>query len=264
MIQQYYLSIRVIFSLLMLIFSTKRLSAADKEYYFSLGLMRASYQNSDINFRQNRYQRDVRYYQVHAKDDLRLHNFGGYHITELQYDMRFGIDLLDKPHSFELSLTHFTYQADISQSVRKRGLWDGEVVDQVNSFGSDISQWEHSNGLNLLNISWQYAMFEWQMKRIEISLRLRMGGGIGFVNSNNEVFDPSGEKLKYDSKKSLHVGAWNIEQGIGLYSKFWGHYLASLYLTAYYIDVYRIKLIDGEADQKIIAQSYIWALGYQL
>ncbi|MFK7825620.1 MAG: hypothetical protein AB8G05_15825 [Oligoflexales bacterium] len=234
-----------------LIIYTHELNAAtEMDFYASFGFLRANYADSDVHLNQADYDRKITYESLDGHDDMRAYKLNGYHVTNLQYYTRIGW-FYDTNYAIEFGIAHFTYDNDINQKLRRHGKWDGALVDEVDTFGNNFKEWEHSNGINngYIAVGQQYEILT--SGDFAIKSFFRIGAGLAIINSNSEIVNPDGQIDKYISD-DLKLGGFSLLASKALRVSY-RHYFLEPAIEITGIRLQRVEVVNGYAKQDILS-----------
>ena len=191
-----------------------------QRFYFYWGYNRATFARSDIHFSGREY--DFTLFDVVAKDRPSKFNFKLYFgpttITIPQYDWRFGF-FLTRHFALSVGVDHIKYVVVNDQTVRMSGVvsedvskrYAGTYLQRPIRITDDFVRYEHTDGLNLVNLDLEYHLPVVQLAHSKIALHLLTGlGGIWVVpRTDAHVFG-------YGLNNHFHLAGYSLSGKAGL------------------------------------------------
>jgi len=202
------------FGLLLLLSDVAMAADHSQRWYFMWGYNRALYQNSDIHFKGDGY--DFTLLDVKG-DDLPSSFDWKYlfpDVTIPQTVSKVGY-YLDKNHRISFGVDHMKYRVRVDQSVKKTGLdylggsGDGSAATEQ-LLSSSYLKYEHSDGLNYINLGLDSLDSVWRSGSLEFSTFY--GLDVGFVlPRSNVTLGPN--NARYDE---FHLAGYGAAVSVGV------------------------------------------------
>ncbi|MDQ7047779.1 MAG: hypothetical protein Q9M39_09315 [Sulfurovum sp.] len=234
----------------------------DKEgkYFVSWGWNLSDYSKSDISFKGDGYDYTLR--DVSASD--RQTTLGWVYITEQtipQYDIRVGYFFTDTD-SIVFGVDHMKYVVDSPQVVQISGTDHQGVSHSDGSIQLDgFLKFEHTDGLNYINVAYNKFFPIWQDASRQHALTLFAGAGAGVLIPRSNITLIGYEDRKDDFKLAGY--GLDIQGGlhVDLYENFFMRgELKTGYINMPYISTSRNS--RDEASQDFFFAQYSFSLGY--
>ncbi|WP_432410867.1 hypothetical protein [Rasiella sp. SM2506] len=230
------------------------------EFYFYWGWNRSWYGKSDINFKGKDYNFTLS--DVKAKDRQTPFSFGKYlnpgNATIPQYNFRIGYYFKDN-YSFSIGIDHMKYVMVQNQQVLIDGTisnssatYDGSYNDEPITLIEDFLQFEHTDGLNYLNIDIRkhFNLINNTTTSIAIDGMVGIGVGILVPRTNTTLLN----KERYDE---FHVSGYGLNGLIGVKTTFFNWFFIQGELKAGYIGMPNIRTTKFTEDTA--SQDFIFA-----
>lgn len=191
-----------------------------QRFYFYWGYNRATFAKSDIHFSGPEY--DFTLFNVEAKDRPTKFNFKTYFspttISIPQYNYRLGF-FLTRHIALSVGVDHLKYVVVNDQTVRMSGVISEEVSSRYAGsylrrpirLTDDFVRFEHTDGLNLVNLDLEYHLPLLQLARPNVALHVMAGmGGIWVVpRTDAHVFG-------YGLNNKFHLAGYSLAGKAGL------------------------------------------------
>lgn len=247
----------------MLIISIQQADILNKagKYFIYYGYNRATYSNSNIHFKGNTYNYTL--YNVQAKD--RQSNLAWKYLIEItipQYNFRIGY-FLDDTQNISIGVDHMKYVVKVPQKTKINGTdHQGHMHNNNTIELNNFLAFEHTDGLNYINISYNkfYPIWENKLKMQAVSLFVGGGAGIMFPRSNVTLI---GYKSRNDKFKIAGYGA-DVQGGANY--DFTKNFFLRTEFKAGYIDMPYIATTNSSKDtasQNFTFFEYSLSIGYQ-
>ena len=188
------------------------------QWYLLWGWNTEGYTKSKIHFKGNDY--DFTLYKVLAHDSptpIRdLHNSLAFSkLTYPQTNFRLGV-FVSKNHSVSFGVDHMKYVMTQNQTVHMKGSitqpgpFEGEY-DGPKTLTSDFMKFEHTDGLNYINVETE-KYFGWNpFKNFLLRLSAMVGGGMGILFPKTNV-----TMLNYARNDRYHVSGFGLDIKAGV------------------------------------------------
>lgn len=150
------------------------------------GFNRAYFTNSTIDFRGDGYAFTV--HDARASDRPAIGKFADLFNTVAQYNFRLGARV--HPHVFvNAGIDHMKYVLDLGQTAKMSGRIGEDTFDRADTRIGDgpIGNFEHTNGLNLVDVEVGYVREVVATPRKEIAVDVKLSGGVGMVIPKSDV-----------------------------------------------------------------------------
>lgn len=218
--------------------------------YFYWGWNRGWYSNSDITFNGDNYNFtleevvskdrqddfELKTYLNPAKATIPQYNFRvGYFITN-NYNISFGID-------------HMKYVMVQDQVVRISGninntgtQYDGTYDNDNIIVATDFLRFEHTNGLNYINLEFRRFDEIFDLGKIKINLTEGLGMGIMFPKTNTTL-------LNNESYDEFHLSGYGISGVIGANISFFNCLFIQTEFKGGFINLPDIRTTSSESDR---------------
>lgn len=237
-------------------------------FYFYWGYNRAKFRNSTIHFSAEDY--DFTLFDVKATDRPSPFSFKQYftlsEFTIPQYNYRLGYRLTQN-WGVSLGIDHMKYVVVQDQEVRISGVisdnisekYAGAFLNETVIIEKDILQYEHTDGLNLVTLDFEYLIPIFQTSNQKIKLKINTGiGGIWVVAKTNIKI--LGEGIDND----FHVAGFSLAGKIGPRIDLWERFFISSEFKTGYMAVPDVLIENAApkyADQTIIFFEFYTAVG---
>lgn len=247
----------------------KKMDANQKgSFYFYWGYNRAKFRDSNIHFSGQDY--DFTLFDVQATDRPSPFSFKQYftisNFTIPQYNYRLGYRLTQN-WGVSLGIDHMKYVATQHQEVRISGVisenisekYAGAYLNESIILSEDFLQYEHTDGLNLVTLDFEYLMPILRSRKGKIKLKLNTGIGGIWVVAKTKV-NILGEGLDND----FHVAGFSLAGKIGPRIDLWERFFISSEFKTGYMAVPDVLIENAEpkyADQTIIFFEFYTAVG---
>jgi hypothetical protein len=235
----------------------KRTSKNKGTFFVYWGWNRAAYTNSDIHFKGTNY--DFTLQDVQAKDRQSPFAWDTYFksITIPQYNLRIGYYLTEK-YSISFGADHMKYvmvgtqQTTIDGKIGVGSVYDGNYTNAAFTIQPKFLQFEHTDGLNYLNLEVRRHDKLYQYKKATLNLVEGFGGGILLPRTNTTL-------LNYPRYDQFHLAGFGLGAMVGLNVEFWNRFFIQAEGKAGYINMPSIRTTMHVEDNA--AQQFGWIQG---
>jgi len=220
------------------------------EFFIYWGWNRGWYTNSDISFKGDNY--DFTLYDVVAKD--RQSEFGWdpyFKITRLtipQYNLRLGYFFKDH-YSVSFGVDHMKYVVQGDQTVKITGhidssgtVYDGTYNNDDVVIKNDLLIFEHTDGLNYLNIELRRYDELFSFGKVSINLTEGFGAGMLMPKTNATL-------LSMERHDEFHVAGFGLGAVVGLNLTFFQYFFIQSEFKAGYINMPDIRTTSSKSDK---------------
>ena len=255
--------------LLASIFAIQAISAYSQTYDFlkahnnkgkvfvSWGWNQSRYTRSDINFKGSDYNFTLK--DVVAKDrqtGFSLRYLNPSKITIPQYNFRIGY-FINSKYSISFGFDHMKYVMEQDQTVKINGKiagsgtdYDGVYSNDAIKLTGDFLKFEHTNGLNYLNLELRrmdnlFDQRTLKIKNIDINIIEGIGAGLLYPKSDVTL-------LNYERNDQWHVAGYGMNLVAGLNVTFFKHFFIQGEMKGGYINMPNIlttHFVDDRASQ---------------
>ena len=207
----------------------------------------ASYSNSDIEFKGGNYNFTLS--NVKAQDRQTKFSVDSYfnpaNITIPQTNYRIGY-FFKENYTISIGVDHMKYVMIANQNVKINGeinigntKYDGIYTNQNIKLTEDFLQFEHTDGLNYLNVEVKRfdTIDDWfglELENLQLSLTEGFGAGILYPRTDTTLLG----KERHDN---FHLSGWGISAGAGLNITFLKHFYIQADYKIGYINMPDIK-----------------------
>ena len=227
---------------------TKRKKVTNKGKFFVYwGWNWASYSNSDIRFKGADY--DFTLQNVTAQDTPSEFTFKKYfgitNLTKPQTNYRIGY-FFKENYTVSIGVDHMKYVMVDDQNVTINGeintgntRYDGIYTGEDIQLGEDFLRFEHTDGLNYLNIEVKRFdnidhWFGLELENLQINITEGFGAGVLYPKTDTSLLG----KERHDD---YHLSGWGISGGAGLNITFLKHFYIQADYKIGYINMPDIK-----------------------
>lgn len=218
--------------------------------YFYWGWNRGWYSNSDISFSGSNY--DFELTDVVAKDRPSEFAFDPYfhpgRFTIPQTNFRIGY-FLSPNWDISFGVDHMKYVVQTNQSVGISGFiensntnYDGVYSDDLVLIKDDFLKFEHTDGLNYINVELRRFDTLWDLNKVKINLTEGFGLGFLLPKTNTTLLS----KKKHDE---FHLSGFGLGSMIGLNVSFFEHFFIQTEFKGGYINMPDIRTTMDTADR---------------
>ena len=228
--------------------------------YFYWGWNWAWYSKSDIQFTGLNY--DFTLDKVSAQD--RQTKFSAYyylnpmHITIPQYNLRIGYFITDN-YSISIGIDHMKYVVNAGQTVKISGnindsgtVFDGIYNNDEIVITDDFLQFEHTDGLNYINIDFRRFDQIFDLHKVTINITEGLGTGIVYPKTNATL-------LNNERHDEFHVAGYGINAVVGINVELYRSFFVQTEFKGGYINMPDIQTTNYSTDKA--SQSFFF---YQL
>jgi len=220
------------------------------KFYFYWGWNRAGYSNSDINFRGKDYNFTLK--KVAATDRQTEFSVDKYlnpaNATIPQYNFRIGYYFTNH-YSVSFGIDHMKYVVrenqfvKISGSISKTGtVYDGTYVEENIQIKKGFLLFEHTNGLNYINLDVRRIDEIFDFNKIRINLTEGLGAGILLPKTNTTL-------INYERYDEFHLSGYGINGIVGLNISFFEFLFVQTEFKGGYINMPDIRTTIAESDR---------------
>ncbi len=219
------------------------------KFYVYWGWNRGFYSLSDIRFQEKDF--DFTLYQVYARDHPTHFDFKNYfspfRVTIPQVNFRVGY-FIDNHYSISGGFDHMKYVMEPNQVVKITGhisntetLYDGTYENEDITLKKDFVQFEHTNGLNYLNVDFRRfdQIFDWN--KVKINITEGLGTGILLPRTNTTLFETQ-------HNDSYHLSGYGINGIVALNVGLFKFLFIQSELKYGYINMPDVKISHDNAD----------------
>ena len=262
--------------LLVSIFAVQAFSAYSQTYDFlkehnnkgkvfvSWGWNQSRYTHSDIRFKGSDYNFTLK--SVVARDrqtGFSLRYFNPSKITIPQYNFRIGY-FINSKYSISFGFDHMKYVMQQDQTVKINGTIAGSDTEYDHIYKDDpiklaknFLQFEHTNGLNYLNLEVRRMdnIFDSRVLKIKnIDINVIEGIGAGLLYPKSDV-----TLLNYQRNDQWHIAGYGIDLLTGLNVTFFKHFFIQGEVKGGFINLPNIITTNFAADRA--SQHFFFAQG---
>lgn len=219
-------------------------------FFFYWGWNHSAYSKSDIHFTGNNY--DFTLNDVQAKDrqspfDLKLYLNPGT-ITIPQYNMRIGYFFHEK-YSISFGSDHMKYvmvnnqMSTIDGTIENSGtIYDGKYNNKPFEITPDFLTFEHTDGLNYLNIETRRFDKIYEYKKFKLNISEGLGIGILYPRTNTKLM----HHARYDQFNVAGLGCGAI---LALNLEIYNRFFIQTEFKAGYINMPNVRTTIYETDR---------------
>ena len=220
------------------------------DFYFYWGWNRGWFSDSDIHFRGNDY--DFNLENVVAKDRQSPFNLKTYfhptYITIPQYNFRAGYFFHEK-YNISIASDHMKYVVQNDQTVNISGtiensetVYDGNYSDDKIVLAGDFLKFEHTDGLNYINVALRRSdrILKWRM--VEFQLTEGIGTGILFPRTDATL-------LNKDRNDQFHLSGYGFDAMVGLRTKIFKYFFIQTESKIGWINMPDIRTTNSTDDK---------------
>ncbi len=220
------------------------------DFYIYWGWNRGWFTNSDISFTGDGY--DFVLHDVVANDRQSEFGWDPYfkidRITIPQYNLRLGY-FFNHNYSVSLGVDHMKYVMVQYQTVKI----DGEISNTNTPYngsynnddiivGNDLLLFEHTDGLNYINIEVRRYDELYRYKKVSINITEGFGFGPLIPKTNATL-------LSKERNDNFHLAGFGLGAVAGLNIKFWNHFFIQSEFKVGYINMPSIRTTKSEVDK---------------
>ena len=230
----------------------KRTSKNKGTFFVYWGWNRGAYTNSDIHFQGTNY--DFTLQDVQAKDRQSPFAFDTYfkNITIPQYNLRIGYFLTEK-YSISFGVDHMKYVMVSTQNTTIDGnIYETKYSKSPFLIDTNFLRFEHTDGLNYLNLEVRRQDKLYQYKKISINFIEGVGAGILLPRTNTTL-------LNYPRYDQFHLAGFGLGAMVGLNVEFWNRFFIQAEGKTGYINMPDIRTTMHEEDKA--SQQFGWIQG---
>ncbi len=220
------------------------------DFFFYWGWNRGWFSDSDIHFRGNDY--DFNLDNVVATDRQSNFNLKTYfhptYVTIPQYNFRAGYFFHEK-YNISIASDHMKYVVQNDQTVNISGTiensetpYNGNYDNDKIILADDFLRFEHTDGLNYINVALRRVdrIFKWKM--IDFQLTEGVGTGILFPRTNSILFNK-------DRNDQFHLSGYGFDAMIGLQAKIYKHFFIQTESKIGWINMPDIRTTNSTNDK---------------
>ena len=236
---------------------SKRTSKNKGTFFVYWGWNREAYTNSDIHFQGTNY--DFTLQDVQAKDRQSPFAFDTYFksITIPQYNLRIGYYINEK-YSISFGADHMKYvmvgtqKTTIDGKIASSTSYDGTYSNAPFTIEPKFLLFEHTDGLNYLNLEVRRHDKLYQYKKITLNLTEGVGAGILLPRTNTTL-------LGFPRYDQFHLAGFGLGAMVGLNVEFWNHFFIQTEGKVGYINMPDIRTTMHVEDKA--SQQFGWIQG---
>lgn len=228
--------------------------------YFYWGWNWSWYSKSNIHFSGTNY--DFTLDKVSAQDRQTKFDPNYYlnplNITIPQYNLRIGYFITDN-YSISFGIDHMKYVVRANQTVKISGyidntktIYNGVYSDDDIAIEEGFLQFEHTDGLNYINIDFRRFDQIFTLYKFNINLTEGLGAGIVYPKTNATLLD-------FERNDEFHVAGYGINAVVGVNINFVRSFFIQTEFKGGYINMPDIRTTQYTEDQA--SQSFFF---YQL
>lgn len=233
------------------------------KFYVYHGWNRGSYTNSDIQFKGENFNFSI--YDVQATDRAIPFSLNPYlnplRFTEVQTNSRIGYYFHDH-YTISLGSDHMKYVMTNGQTVKIDGTintgteFDKTYQDEDIVLTEDFLKFEHTNGLNLVNIEINRVddiLQQWmKVDSKNIQVNLIEGMGVGFLLPHTDV-----TLLNFPQHARYNLAGYGISAKAGLNITFFEHFFIQAEIKEAWLNMPDIRISTNDNEK---ASQHFWAL----
>ncbi len=230
----------------------KRTAKNKGTFFVYWGWNREAYTNSDIHFQGTNY--DFTLQDVQAKDRQSPFAFDTYFksITIPQYNLRIGYFLTEK-YSISFGVDHMKYVMVSTQNTTIDGnIYETKYSKSPFLIDTNFLRFEHTDGLNYLNLEVRRQHKFYQYKKININFIEGIGAGILLPRTNTMLLN----NPRYDQ---FHLSGFALGAMVGLNVEFWNRFFIQAEGKTGYINMPDIRTTMHVEDKA--SQQFGWIQG---
>ncbi|MCC6462069.1 MAG: hypothetical protein IT260_16460 [Saprospiraceae bacterium] len=228
--------------------------------YFYWGWNRAAYTKSDLHFSGPDY--DFTLENVVAKDrqthfDTHVY-FNFKKATIPQYNFRLGY-FLTEHLNLSFGIDHMKYVVQNNQRVKINGSihhsdsgYNGDYAADNILLRSDFLQFEHTDGLNYLNLELRNQHTLWDLGRVRLNLTEGLGAGVLLPRTNTTLLD-------YKRYDEFHLAGFGLGAMGGLNLEIFRHFFVQVEFKTGYINMPDIRTTEFASDKA--TQQFLYVQG---
>jgi hypothetical protein len=247
----------------------KNISYSKGDLFFNWGWNRGAFTNSTLQMKGADY--NITLHKLKANDRFTEISFENYlkidRITIPQTNIRLGYFIKDNI-AIVLGVDHMKYvmeedqMAKVTGEITRPGLYKKTFNGEM-KITNDFLTFEHTDGLNYLNIGVEIYKSLWKNKKKSIDISYIYGGNVGVMMPKTNV-----QFLDYERTDRYHVSGFGIELRNAVQAQFFNHLLLRVEGDVGFIDMPNIILhktgIQGRGKQNFGFAQLNWQIGYQL
>ncbi|MGB4959260.1 MAG: hypothetical protein WBO36_07280 [Saprospiraceae bacterium] len=220
------------------------------KFYFYWGWNREQYSRSNISFQGMDY--DFSLSKVHAHDRQSKFSFDKYinpsNATIPQYNFRFGYFFKDN-YNISIGIDHMKYVLSQDQKVKidgtikdERSTYFGDYENEDILLGEDFLKFEHTDGLNFVNLDLRRFVNLWKYKNLNIAHTEGLGVGLLIPRTDATV-------LGRERHDEFHISGYGVSAVIGLNFRLYRYFFIQTEYKAGFISMQDIVTGYTEADK---------------
>ncbi|MFK5974938.1 MAG: hypothetical protein QM493_00395 [Sulfurovum sp.] len=214
------------------------------KYFISWGWNMSEYTKTDIQFRGDNYSYTIS--DVSASD--RQTNFGWVYLREQtipQYNLKIGYFFNDR-ESIIFGVDHMKYVMDSPQRVNIDGkAHNGTTYNNGTIDVAGFLAFEHTDGLNYINIAYNYFIPLWEDSTQRHALSLFVGGGAGVMVPRSNV-----TLIGYEARNDkFRLAGYGIDVQGGFHLDLYEDFFMRGELKGGFIDMLDVATTDKSSDR---------------
>jgi len=234
-------------------------------FYFYWGWNRGWFSNSDISFTGENY--NFTLHKVKATDrptafDASVYFHPGL-VTIPQYNFRFGY-FIKENYTISFGIDHMKYVMTNSQSVKISGEinnsntpYDGVYDSNDFVVSEDFLKFEHTDGLNFVNIECRRFDKIFEYKKVNINITEGIGLGVLYPKTNATL-------MNYNRYDDFNFAGFGLLTVLGLNIKFYNKFFLQSELKGGFINMPNIRTTMNDVDrakQSFLFAQFNWLFG---
>lgn len=232
------------------------------KFYLYHGWHESNYSKSDIHLKGDNFNFTLR--DVLATDRVMPYKLDPYlnpkSFTTVQTSSRIGY-YFHNHYTVSLGNDHMKYVMTNGQTVKINGTINtGTEFDKTYSnedivLTTDFFKFEHTNGLNLINIEVNRVdnVLTWlkiESKYVEVNLIEGLGWGLLFPHTDSKL-------LNFDRRDRFHLAGYGFTAKSGINITFFNHFFIQAELKGGWMNMPNIRITNNANEE---AQQHFWAL----
>lgn len=220
------------------------------DFYFYWGWNRGWYSNSDISFKGNNYDFELK--SVVAKDRQSTVNLNTYlnpiKATIPQYNFRIGYFIHEK-YNISFGVDHMKYVVQQHQTAKisgeiagTNGVYDHSYTNEDIKIETDFLKFEHTDGLNYLNLGLRRLDLLWRYKKIKINATEGIDAGILLPRTDVTL-------LNNARNDKFHLAGFGVSAAAALNIQIYEHFFIQTELKGGFINMPDIRTTMHKSDK---------------
>jgi len=237
---------------------TKKERDRKGDLYIYWGWNRGWFTDSDISFKGDNY--DFTLYDVVAKDRQSEFAWDPYfkisRLTIPQYNLRIGY-FFNNNYTLSVGVDHMKYVMVQYQTAKIEGEitnsstpYNGSYHNEDIVVANDLLLFEHTDGLNYINVELRRYDELFRYKKVTINLTEGFGFGPLMPKTNATL-------LSMERNDQFHLAGIGLGAVVGLNVKFWDRFFIQSEFKAGYINMWDIRTTPSKSDKA--KQDFFWS-----